>query len=129
MSKRKKKSVSVFTLIFLLTSTAFSFAQEGYSAENRKKRDPFVALVNTNGKIKSDDELFPASMGKRPLSLNVVLNAIIWDDKRPLAMINNKIYSEGKDIGGIILEKINPNSVVLNDKGNLVTVELRKLKK
>lgn len=129
MNKSAKDLVSFIVLFFLLFATTLSFAQGAYSTSDRKKRDPFVALVNSNGKIKSDDELFPLLQGKRPLSLNVVLNAIIWDDKRPLAMINNKVYSEGKDIGGIILEKINPNGVVLNDKGNLVTVELRKLKK
>lgn len=102
------------------------------SAEDRstedlpKKRDPFVALVNSNGKIKTGAELF-RPVEKKPLSMNIVLKAILWDEQRPLAMINNKIYSEGKEIApGLILEKIQPNSVVLNDNGNQVTVQLRK---
>ena len=95
---------------------------------SRKKRDPFVALVNPDGKIKSQEELFPAAQGKS-LPFNIVVSAIIWDEKRPLAMINNKIYSEGKEIGELIIEKIQPNSVIVNDHGAHITIQLRRNEK
>lgn len=108
----------------LLCNSSQIFAE---NTPSRKKRDPFVALVNSNGKIKSEREIFPDL--QRPLLINVSLTAIIWDEKKPLAMINGKIYSEGSFIGGmegLTLEKIYPNSVILNENGNLATISLRK---
>ena len=110
----------------MVVTIDIGLAQEGQIASGPKKRDPFVALVNSNGKIKSSDELFPV-IQKKPLSMNILLSAIIWDVKHPLAMINNKVYSEGSEIvTGLRLEKINPASVVLNDNGDEVIVPLRK---
>ena len=109
-----------------LSSTA---AQEGISSGAGKKRDPFVALVNSDGKIKTEQELFQSSE-KKSLAINIALKAIIWDEKRPLALINDKVYSEGTKVtGDVIIEKINPNSIVVNDSGNLITIQLRKTEK
>ena len=117
--------ILIFSLYFFFLG-GISSAQEGQNTQDRKKRDPFIALVDSNGKIKSGDDLFPV-IQKKPLSMNIILSAIIWDEKRPLAMINNKVYAEGSDVvSGLKLEKINPSSIVLNDNGNEVTVQLRK---
>lgn len=95
-----------------------------------KKRDPFVALVHSDGKIKTKDELSPIIQKKSSLSMNIVLKAILWDEERPLVMINNKIYSEGKQITeGLTVHKISPNSVELDDNGTIVNIQLRKIEK
>jgi type II secretory pathway component PulC len=105
-------------------------SEEASQPYEAKKRDPFVALVHSDGKIKTREELFPPPVKKSSLSMNIVLKAIIWDEERPLAMINNKIYSEGNEIApGLTVEKIQQNSVVLNDNGSLVTIPLRKIEK
>jgi len=127
----KGDRAAVFSLAFALLATfAFCvFAEDGKSAGERKKRDPFVALVDYTGKIKSYEDLFPTTL-KKPLSADVAVKAIIWDEKRPLAFINNKIYGEGAEIAkDLTIEKINFDSVVLNDQGNAVTVKLRKTSK
>ena len=109
---------------FLLTT--FSLAQNPAPPSEKKKRDPFVALVRPDGKIKSSEELFQ-TVGPKPLSMVVDLTAIIWDEKRPLAFINGKVREEGAAIAkGLTLMKIHPNSVELSDNGNPVTVTLRK---
>ena len=106
-----------------------SFAQETNVVEN-KKRDPFVALVNASGKIKTDDELFPVLKKKTSLSMNITLKAIIWDSTRPVAFINTKNYHEGDEITeGLKIQKINPNDIVLNDNGSLISISLRKMEK
>lgn len=97
-----------------------------------KKRDPFVALVNPNGSIRTQAERCPPPKKPPTFVGNIILKAIIWDDKNPLALINNKVYTEGKEIAGsdgLIVQKIYPNSVVLNDNGNEVTIPLRKPEK
>ncbi len=89
------------------------------------KRDPFIPLVDATGRIKTAAELI------RPvevvLPLNISLKGIIWSKDNPLAIINTKIYREGAVIfEGLTLEKINPESVVLNDRGERVKIYLRK---
>ncbi|MFA5060365.1 MAG: general secretion pathway protein GspB [Candidatus Omnitrophota bacterium] len=131
MATKAKKKVIYFMSLMAFLSTIFfptrtMFGQGEKSAASTKKRDPFVALVNSQGKIKAKEELFP-SIAPKSLSMNIVLKAIIWDEARPLAMINNKVYGQGSEITkGLIVEKINPNDVVLNDNGNPVVIQLRK---
>ena len=127
--RNKWLTVLILSLVQILLTFFLSFAQDHISPVDRKKRDPFVALASSDGKIKSKEELFPTSQ-KKPLSINIVLTAIIWDERNPLAMINSKVYSKGKEIApGLTLEEIHPNSIVLNDSGNLVTIQLRKATK
>ena len=104
----------------------FVFAETIISAADVKKRDPFVALIDSAGKIKSYNDLFSVASGK-PLSADVALKAILWDEKTPLALINNKIYKEGATIvPGLTVENIAPDGVTLNDRGASVTLKLRK---
>ncbi|HOW35911.1 MAG TPA: general secretion pathway protein GspB [Candidatus Omnitrophota bacterium] len=112
--------------VFLFSVAGVGLAENVTNSLQGKKRDPFVALVNSNGTIKRDSELFPAPKLSAAL-MDIVLKAIIWDEKRPLAMINTKVYSEGMEITqGLKVEKIYPNSVLLNDNGNPITIQLRK---
>lgn len=130
LEKSNGRVLSIFSLslscVFLFLIGAFSFAEDGNVSSREKKRDPFVALVSPNGKIKSKEELFPRAR-RRPLSVNIALKAIVWDEKRPLVMINNKVYVEGNEIAaGLRIDKIYPDSIVINDNGNQVTIPLRK---
>ena len=131
--ERKEK---IFCFTILLFIAEFSFVLMGITAEGdemqqtEKKRDPFVALVDSNGKIKSKEDLFPETRMKRSLSMNINVKAIIWDETKPLALINNKIYSEGKEITeGLVVRKIYRNSIDLDDNGNIVTIPVRKPEK
>ena len=120
-----KKGAGLALSLFF-ASCAFVFAETIISATDVKKRDPFVALIDSAGKIKSYQDLFPVASGK-PLSADVALRAILWDEKTPAALINNKVYKEGATIvPGLTVEKIAPESVTLSDRGNPVTLKLRK---
>ncbi len=125
----QRVGVLVITILILLAlSEAKIFAQINQCP---KKRDPFIALVDSNGKIKPPERLCP-DLKKDLVEIDVTLAAIIWDENRPLAMINGKVYSEGSEIGnipGLVLERIYPNSVIINKNGNMVTVPLRKVLK
>lgn len=95
--------------------------------ESLKKRDPFVALINSSGKMKTDQELFPADPQKVIVAFDAVLSAILWDGKKPLALINKKIYTQGATLSeGVILEKIDKNEVTIDDNGNPMILKIRK---
>lgn len=115
------------SLSFILTYTYISSAQDD-TILPEKKRDPFVDLVDKDGKIKSREELVRPT--EKILPLNILLKGIIWDEKRPLAIINNKVYAEGAKIfEGLILEKINKDSIILIDQGEKIKLDLRKKEK
>ncbi len=114
------------TILSLLSMGFLASAQE--ISLGAIKRDPFIPLVDNSGRVKTAAELIrPAEV---LLPLNISLKGIIWSKNNPLAIINNKIYRTGAVIfEGLTLEKINPDSVVLNDRGERVKIDLRKKEK
>ena len=119
----------IISLLFILIFLGPAVAQKDPETGETKKRDPFVDLVDASGRIKTGDELFESS--QKVVPTNIVLKGIIWDEKRPLAVINGKIYGEGVTIAeGLVLEKINIGSVILRTRDNqIIKIELRKREK
>jgi hypothetical protein len=48
-------------------------------------------------------------------SLGIVLQGIFWSEHTPLAMLNDRIYQVGEQIGGLTLKEIKPNLIRLED--------------
>lgn len=126
--RNTKNLLYLLIVIFLfLQATDMTFAKQ-------MRRDPFVPLVDQQGNMRSGEDLF---MPTKDILPQVVLKGILWDERNPLAVINNKVLSEGAqvplgDTGFsriIILEKINPESVVLNYNGREFMIKLRKKEK
>lgn len=119
----------IINLLLMFIFFGSTLAQGGKETNTVKKRDPFVDLVDASGRIKTEDEWFESS--QRVIPTNIILKGIIWDEKRPLAIINGKIYGEGATISdGVVLEKINIGSVILKTQDNQsIKIELRKKEK
>jgi hypothetical protein len=121
-----KLSVAIFLVFCSLISSAF--AQSPEETVDKTKRDPFIPLVDSTGRVKEASELMRPAQSL--LTLNISLKGIIWSKTKPLAIINNKIYREGDKIfEGLILEQIDPESVILNDRGEEIRINLRKKEK
>lgn len=57
----------------------------------------------------------------------LLLTAVIWDEEKPLAVINDEVVGIGQEIGGYRVIKINKNSAVLQkEEGQKITLELYK---
>ncbi len=73
-------------------------------------RDPFLpqgAEVSTSG------------------NANLTLSGIVWDDRTPLAMVNEKVLKVGDVIEGYRIIEIRPSSIVLwSPAGKTVELEL-----
>ncbi|HOX55041.1 MAG: hypothetical protein PHI86_02480 [Candidatus Omnitrophica bacterium] len=117
----------VIFLSALIVYISLSFAKE-------VRRDPFVPLVDNQGNIRSGQNLFvPAE----EIAAKIVLKGILWDAKNPIAVINGKVLSEGsqlivEDAGfakTVIVQKINPDSVILNYNDREFEIKLRKKEK
>lgn len=63
-----------------------------------------------------------ASSGKPIVDLK--LTGIIWDEKTPEALINNKIVKAGDTFGNYVVIKIDRNSVILNNGAEEIELRL-----
>lgn len=71
-------------------------------------RDPFVLLET----------------GAMETGAPISLGGIIWDKRRPKAMINNEIYKVGDKIGNIEIVDIKRNSVLIKVDGKIREISL-----
>ncbi len=58
------------------------------------------------------DPFFPSG-SEASTSAGLVLSGIVWDEKMPVAMINEKVLKTGDQIEGYHLVAINPSSVTV----------------
>ncbi len=116
-----------FTVIAGIFILSVAFVSHDIFSQSLK-RDPFVPLLDSTGRVKPESEL--ARPAETFLPLNISLKGIIWSKNVPLCNINNKVFHEGdKVFEGLTIEKINPNYIVLNDRGEKVEIYLRKKEK
>lgn len=52
------------------------------------------------------------------------LKGILWDSRNPVAIIGENVVKEGDTFDGKKVIKINPDSVILEEQGEQVTLEL-----
>ncbi|MFC1594476.1 general secretion pathway protein GspB [Candidatus Omnitrophota bacterium] len=116
---------AVIILISLLSASSVFAQTAGHLSRSKFRRDPFVPLVDDKGELRELQDLFRPQFDMLPIAIN--LKGIVWDEKNPIAVINNKVLSQGEDLGGgVIVETIEENRVILNYEGELFPVPLRK---
>jgi hypothetical protein len=82
------------------------------------KRDPFNWPAAQVAKFKSYDKKNSANF-----FAGLLLTGIIWDQKKPLAVINGKMLGVGDIINGAKVRKIHKESVLLQKYGTNYTLE------
>ncbi|MGE4357659.1 MAG: hypothetical protein AB7E08_03795 [Candidatus Omnitrophota bacterium] len=98
-----------------LSTEAVSLAQknlEEYFASLGIPRNPFIL----GGKVPKWRE----STEETSQELN--LNAIVWDETQPLAVINNEIFTVGQESAGLKVISIEKDKVIVEKEGE--TIEL-----
>jgi hypothetical protein len=62
---------------------------------------------------------------RRPVPVSIRLQGISWQKDRPIAMINEKVYQAGAQIGDCTLEEIKIDAVRLRDStGTVIEIKL-----
>ncbi|NQT96070.1 MAG: hypothetical protein HQ572_06420 [Candidatus Omnitrophica bacterium] len=101
--------------IFMLAVTVGRVEAKDVAAfvyESGGRRDPFVPLVNKEGKLM-------VTYGVISSINDVVLEGILYDDKgQSVAIMNDLVLKENDQVGSIIVKKIERDRVILiyNDK-------------
>ena len=77
----------------------------------QEERDPFVSILDLR------KEKIIASKNRIDLS-KVILKGIIWNNKQPVAIINDELVMTGDDWQGYKLERIDRDGILLSDGEN-----------
>lgn len=87
--------------------------QMPHESESRLARDPFNWPAGQIGKLKTAEETKSAT----DVFQGIVLSGIIWDDKRPLAIINGQLTAVGDKVNLTKVAEISRKEVVLEYRG------------
>lgn len=114
MSARKNKFLffSVFSLLFCVLC-GFLFAEE-FLYDAHGKKDPFSPPIISTGEKTGAEVL-----------TGVKLEGIIWDEKKPIAIINDKVVGIGDTISGAKIIEIKKDEVIFDINGQTVSVKIK----
>lgn len=103
----------LFTFSFLLSL----FAQEAYVYDSGGRRDPFMPLITSDGRL--------LQIGTKTRSGDVKLEGIIFDKGgSSLAIINGSVVAEGESADEIKITKILDNKIIFEKDGKVFEQEL-----
>jgi hypothetical protein len=97
----------------------FSFAQEEFAYDTKGKRDPFIPLVTSDGRL--------LKLDKEEAKGDLLLEGIIYDKQgRSYAIVNSAVVGIGDFIGAYQVLKIEQNKVIFIKEGETTEVILKK---
>jgi hypothetical protein len=123
----KKADVNIDELLAGIKEVDFDYDKE------RLSRDPMMPLVGTLTKAQTKGEEGAAPEGTvqqaTPVTvMNKVVSGIVWDAKRPLAIVDNDIVYPGYTYAdGTVVEAIERDHVVFRVGDSLIQVQLKEL--
>ncbi len=108
--------------VFLVTACASAFCQEDFVYDSKGKRNPFIPLVSSEGRLLKLDKR-EAAAGSGDLSLE----GVIYDKfGRSFAIVNSTVVGIGDSVGDYQVLKIYANKVIFIKDGEPLEVELIK---
>jgi len=97
----------------------FSYAQEEFVYDAKNKRDPFIPLVTSDGRL--------LKLEQQEGTQGLLLEGIIYDDKGiSCAIVNGEVVRVGDEAGGFQVLKIQKDKVVFIKDGQPTEIELKK---
>jgi hypothetical protein len=101
----------VFVYNVICMNPIFGQQEEPFVYNDRSRRDPFLPLVDEDGRYLSESEL-PYYSGE------LKLTGILWDSQGDSScLINNQIAKVGDSISGFVVENITKDSVTISKEG------------
>jgi hypothetical protein len=96
---------------------AYSFAQGEFKYDNKGRRNPFIPLVTSGGRLLNLDQ----QEGLKALSLE----GIIYDkDGQSYAIVNGRVVGIGDEVGEYRVLRIEEERVIFIKAGELLEIEM-----
>jgi len=106
------------SILFLSIFWIFSFAQEGLKYDAKGKRDPFIPLVTSDGRL--------LKLEKEETASGLLLEGIIYDEHGlSYAIVNGAIVRVSDKVGDSQVLKIEKNKVIFIKNGQTLEVGLK----
>jgi len=106
--------------MFLFIFATISFAEDQFAYNAKGKRDPFISLVTTDGRLLNLDK-------EEDISKGLLLEGIMYDKHGvSYAVVNSKVVKVGDEVVGYQVLKIEKNKVIFIKDGLPTVVELKK---
>lgn len=89
------------------------------------KRDPFLPLLKKIGKKKNKGEKKNTKEEKKEIFIQPEfhLNGVIYDTKKPIAILNNKVVEEKEYVGEYQIYKIFPEKIIVRYRNKYFIVK------
>lgn len=118
-----KNKVLDFTLLpcalVFLCSCASVFAQGEFKYDAKEKRNPFIPLITSEGRL--------LKLDKEEAQGNLAVQGIVYDKQgRSYAIVNDSVVAIGDNIGDYRVWKIEQNKVIFIKDGQAMEIELKK---
>lgn len=111
--------LSYFFIFSILSFEIVSSAESNFTYDAKGKRNPFIPLVTSDGRILKLDSDENAK--------NLIINGIIFDKTSlSYAIVNDQIVRVGDIIGEYQVLKIEENKVIFIKEGELLEVSIEK---
>jgi len=99
---KKLTVVSGIMILFVFVVGNLTADTEKFRYNSKGRKNPFAPPVAKKTELSVEDFS----------NMNLSIEGIIWDEKKPLAIVNGKIVKEGDIIEGIVVSEILKDSVV-----------------
>ncbi len=117
-NKLKNRTVPIF-LILIFTFWISSFAQNQFVYDSKGKRNPFIPLVTSDGRL--------LKLDKEETSGELSIEGIIYDKNgRSYAIVNATVVAIGDFVSGYQVLKIEENKIIFIKEGQATEVEFKK---
>ena len=101
----------------LICGTLFAQTEQPIRYDDKGRRDPFLPLIDENGRYLSHTESLSFDELK--------LSGILWDPQGASScLINNQIVKLGESICGFMLEDISKDNITLSKDGKEYIIQL-----
>lgn len=111
--------VILFTPNFLLLTPNFSFAQEQFTYNEQNKRNPFIPLVTSDGRL--------LDLDKQEIKGELSVEGIIYDKHgRSFAIVNANVVGVGDLVNNYQVLKIERDRVFFIKEGQITFVKMQK---
>lgn len=115
---------AVFSLLYGAINSPKGRGKAALIPEAAQKNEVIWPVKNYSSVKRSSAKTTFSSWGRNPFLLEpaavnvfekLVLNGILWDEKEPMAIINDEVVKIGDKAGGSTIVGITQNKVILND--------------
>lgn len=121
---REKTLKIVLPLLILVAAMVWGRAFQGNGSQRQTVHPPMeyaTALVERAGGVPRQKKSSYEDWGRNPfmsslaVSQGPILDGILWDASKPVAIINGEIAGKGDSVGPYVVVEVRPESVLLND--------------